>query len=379
LISDLAARGYPIAAVYDEAHATLLHSSSSADADLKGFLGRRIQDIRAVASGDAAAVVLKPKVVLVSGFSNYAHLMWNELPALLDIENWASTKVDDIAVIFEPFGPFETTVHWPGTTRIHKTSDAEVGGDARFQDALLFTPGSTVVTMETRLRLRQVCRSYKRVWEKEDRGAFTVWISLRRMYRCATNLLALLAAVIRRLEDAELAVDIVLDGFSLPYDLAVEPRYATEYLEGHQKMVETQARDFISEITPICRHVRILDTTDASLPAAITFASQADFYICHHGTQQHKIGWLHDVPGLIHGNLAVTARSPRGSWAQEQCDSPIQPEYIPAEFIGDAVTDNERQDMPEFRDYEFIAIERCADFVFARIFENAQAAGLSGA
>lgn len=367
LITDLATQGYPIVAVYDEASTALLYDGADPTADLKGFLGRQVRDIQAVASGGAARAVPEPRVVLVSGFANYAHHMWNELPALLDIERWPSTKIDEIAVVYEPFGPFEQTVRWPDAPPIRRTSDAELGGDGQFREALLFTPGSSVVTAETRLRLREVCATFANGNLPEDRGAFTVWVSLRRMYRHATNMLPLLASVIRRIESAGLAVDIMLDGFSPPFDVAVKHRYDTDYYIRHQQIVEAQARAFIAEVAPACRHVRLLDTTWASLPTAITIAARADFYICHHGTQQHKIGWMYDIPGLIHGNVPISAQNPRGGWAQAQCDSPVQPDYIPAQFIGDAVTDNERQDMPAFRDYEFIEVEKCADFVFARV------------
>jgi hypothetical protein len=187
------------------------------------------------------------------------------------------------------------------------------------------------------------------------------------MYRHATNMQTLLASVIRRVEDVGMSVDVILDGFSPPLDVAVEHRYDMDYYLRHQQVVEAQARAFIAEVAPTCRHVRMLDATWATLPAAVSIAARADFYICHHGTQQHKIGWMYDTPGLIHGNLAISAHTPRGTWVQAQCDSPVQPDYIPAQFIGDAVTDNERQDMPEFRDYQFIEIEKCADFVFGRI------------
>jgi tetratricopeptide (TPR) repeat protein len=371
LITDLAAEGYPILAAYDEGTETLLDGAVNPDTDLNGFLGQQVRDIRAVASsGMSRRLIPKPTVVLVSGFANYAHYMWNELPAMLEIERWTTTQISEIAVVYEPFGPFAQTIRWPDAPPIRSTSNFELQSAGKFHDKLLFTPGSRIVTSETRERLRQVCAAHASGSVPDDRGAFTIWISLRRMYRHATNLETLLASVIRRCEAAGLAIDIMLDGFSLPFDIAVNHRYAMDYYVHHRQLVEEQARAFIAEMSPLSRHVRLLDTTWASLATAITLAARADFYICHHGTQQHKIGWMYDVPGLIHGNAHIAAQNPHGDWTQAQCDSPIRPEYIPAQFIGDATTDNERQDIAGFRDYAFVEVETCADFVFSLVVKS---------
>jgi len=76
---------------------------------------------------------------------------------------------------------------------------------------------------------------------------------------------------------------------------------------------------------------------------------------------------MYDVPGLIHANFELSRHNLTGDWPQAQCDSPIRPEYIPAKFIAEIETDNERQNYPYFRDYQFAEIENCADFVFDRI------------
>jgi len=50
----------------------------------------------------AARTNSRPNVVLVFGVGNYAHYMWNELPALMDIERWSDTRIDEVAVVNEP-------------------------------------------------------------------------------------------------------------------------------------------------------------------------------------------------------------------------------------------------------------------------------------
>ncbi len=367
LITGLAAQAYPIIAVYDEAREVLLYDGSDTSDGLRGFLGREVHDIRAVASGGTATEIIQPRVVLVSGFGNYAHFMWNELPAMLELERWPMTKIDEIIAVFEPFGSFSQVIRWPAAPPVRMLSDPALGADGRFHEALLFTPGSTIVSTEARERLREVCASNAAGTIPDGRGVFTLWISLRRMYRHATNMTALLTEVVRRLEASALTADILLDGFSPPFDLAVGNRYNTEYYLHHQKIVESEAQNIVAELAPACNHVRIVDTTWATLPTAITIAARADFYICHHGTQQHKIAWMYDIPGLIHANVEISSRNPHGDWVQAQCGSPVRPEYIPARFIGRSLTDNERQDMPDFEDYKFVEIELCADFVFSRI------------
>jgi predicted Zn-dependent protease len=371
LITGGAANGFKIKAVFKEPERWFFRLS---DDVVSGDEHRLIDDILATELPPFARDDARPRgAVIVSGYGNYAHYMWNELPALLEVLQWPPRSVTRAIVVAEPFGPFERLVHWPPDIPVTRTDDRSLMGSPRPQlhHDLLVVPGSTVVTKQTKQRviaLANELTSSNGIAFPRKSGRRILWVSLRLMYRHAINEQAFVVALAKRLAEDDLGYDLALDGFSLPWDIAFPGRYMPDYMRGHHKaVVELGAR-----VTAAVRHavgdrVKVFDWTSASLPEAISLAADVDFYVCHHGTQQHKIGWLYDVPGLIHANVALVAQGVNGEWPQLQADSSVQPIYFPGRFIVDAQTRNERQEYPYFRDYAFADIDGLVDFVVAQM------------
>ena len=72
-----------------------------------------------------------------------------------------------------------------------------------------------------------------------------------------------------------------------------------------------------------------------SLLESIDLSALAQFYFCHHGTVQHKIGWIAGCPGVVHSNRRVLEQSP-GAWVEAQAPGTPRPIYIPADYVRDA-------------------------------------------
>src|ERR1700761_8369009 len=70
--------------------------------------------------------------------------------------------------------------------------------------------------------------------------------------------------------------------------------------------------DIVSRLSSVpVTGVRLLN--GLTVTDEISWGAIADFYFCHGGTMQNKIGWVHEVNGIVHSNtrfLASTAGKP---------------------------------------------------------------------
>jgi len=224
----------------------------------------------------------------------------------------------------------------------------------------LFAAGASLVTAAAQARVIGQCRARAADVPSRQHDVRRVWISLRRLYRCAVNELEVFQELIARLGTAARRYEIILDGYSLPHDLLAPGRYDIAWQREQSDLVGRGAATLINSNRS--QNVAIIDLTGADLPTAIAWAATADAYICHHGTQQHKIGWLTPIPGLIHVNPHILASQPWG-WTADQAEGAAMPAYVPAALIADCDSGNERQDNPFFRDYAFKDVGQTAQFM----------------
>ncbi len=75
----------------------------------------------------------------------------------------------------------------------------------------------------------------------------------------------------------------------------------------------------------------MVDATALTVPQAIGLGRRLHAYIAPHGTQQHKIGWLHPVPGVVHTSPFV-AQHDQAGWVADQCEQHAPVAYLPAEM-----------------------------------------------
>lgn len=370
LITGGASHGYRIVAAFYEASRMLFlleppgnRVGAFEDGQVKRILGTSSQAFRDPEAPPAAPV-------LVSGFGNFAHYLWNELPALLELLRGRALALREAVVVAEPFGPFERLVGWPDGVAVTRGNERSWEAIPVVHD-LLVTPGSTLVTPHARTRALAAAADVAGTAasaRRSDRSRPLLWFSLRTMYRCAMNQEDLLLALGRRMAADMPGWDIALDGLSLPWDINFPARHDLRALRSHAR--ETEAIG--ARVTPRLRAaageaLRVFDWTGVSLPEAMLLAGQASYYVCNHGTQQHKIGWLYDTPGLIHGSPHFATQSGVAAWTQSQGGATVRPDYVPARFVTDAVTRNERQHMPEFRDYAFTDVKGLAAYIVDRI------------
>ncbi|WP_031231061.1 tetratricopeptide repeat protein [Asticcacaulis sp. YBE204] len=284
--------------------------------------------------------------ILLIGHNNYAHFMWNELPGLLLLKTLNPIPTLKQALLYEPYGPQE----W-----LFGTALKERPAHTTFSPELYFYASAIVVSAEAKAEIIRLSELNSSSLEPVPQASLRLWISLRLMYRHAVNQLDYLLALAQEVNDRGIDCDLMLDGLSLPWDIDIGDRYpGTDKLRQNGDDVSRLALSLIEKLNARnLSHIKVYDYTASDLCTATVAAGYANAYICNQGTQQHKIGWIHDRPGLIHTNKMFSMTAPSGEWVQTQCDGRSEAVVMPEYLIADCDSGNERQDLPAFRDYAF--------------------------
>jgi hypothetical protein len=122
-----------------------------------------------------------------------------------------------------------------------------------------------------------------------------IWISVRHGSRTPDNHADFLLAVVRRIFHSFPLASIVFDGFSFPVGFLSDPRtlasresfMARATLDGRfiDFVCGRIAEEFGSNVQS-----RLCATSGLDIVEAIAVAACCNYYVCHSGTLQHKIG-----------------------------------------------------------------------------------------
>lgn len=333
---------------------------SSADARRQA-----IADVEGNFAGPAISSALP--VRLVVGHENFAHFMWNELPALIEAEP-AGQPAAETWGTWEPIAPVERLIHW-GPVH-HTSANALLAAPGGFHSAVLFAAGATRMSLAASTRVIEACGPAPRT-----PGRFVVWLSLRLTHRHPLNQLSVFVMLLEALAALPFGIEVILDGYSLPADLDVPGRHHAGLQRRRADEVAAlpaQLRDALSHAA--AGRLVITDATRESLPASIALAGRADFYVCHHGTQQHKIGWLTATPGVIHALTGIVRSLPAG-WTQHQSEISALPTYVPESLIADEPVPDGVD--PGWANYRFSDPAGFVAFVLEHLLPVAAASGFN--
>ncbi len=315
------------------------------------------------------------EVRVITGDWNFAHHVWNQLGALEQF----GQAVDPgspitIETMHECLGPLAELLPELAVLRI-VTKDLGALRENKPGRVDVFL-GGTFVTRTTRNRVHKVAiKRASRQWRETaerlvNRHAPIVWISVRTVNRTAANQHEALTALCKRLFAIYPRCAIILDGYSLPDDFSANASYGDR--KGPNEIV---ARDLAAASAIAAATGRRSEEQDLviavglNLLNSVLLAHAADFYVCHHGTVQHKIGWLAAKPGVVHTNPRALRLNP-GDWNSGQTEDPPEIFYIPEMLIRESgeelvVTVDERSRVLE--NYEFVNIDQFADFVLSKL------------
>ena len=282
---------------------------------------------------------------LVIGHTNFAHHLWNELPAL---DEWLSTRplcnIRRLVVRarLEPLGPLQDllTALRPATILREPASRAERS------PRLLTRIGSTRITARTRRHvvdfLRQIGGDATTAIETAIEGSGPIfWLSVRPIAdgRSCVNQEQFLTTLIIYLRTQYPDCAVLLDGFSLQTNCLGMPVFDSLLPTFSRRMIESQRIiDLVTEAAAAGLGCAAADTaislSGLSLGEALHLAERADYYVCHAGTIQHKLGWVHNTPGFIHSCKAGISLGAQ-RWYADQLEDGIRPDVLDSNNVAD--------------------------------------------
>jgi hypothetical protein len=123
-----------------------------------------------------------------------------------------------------------------------------------------------------------------------ESNEIVLWVSTRHDVRIWKNELEVIGDIINKLCQEYESVGLIYDGYTLPTSLW-NPNVVSSFLE--QSIPQSIAEKKIPNLS-------LISLIGASLEQAYIWSAAADCYITHHGTPNHKIAWLRDIPGIVH-------------------------------------------------------------------------------
>ena len=181
----------------------------------------------------------------------------------------------------------------------------------------------------------------------------------------ASNQHGLLVALCRRYFLAYRNGHIIIDGYSLPadfdagagliYDRKDSPGVVSNDLAAAQAVkAELDAEGHCGRVH-LAVGLPVLDS--------IALGRLANFYVCHVGTVQHKVGWFHTCPGVIHANSEVLAYD-FGHIVTAQSEVAARVDQLPARMVTDDANseDDEVRRSLKYTGYS-VHVGRAVDFV----------------
>lgn len=315
------------------------------------------------------------KIHILLGHPNFAHYLWNELSALDYLISNAVLSTDrfqyELINLFQPLGPVEGLIDFDqlketftsvsAIPELHETN-------VQFEGSLLRI-GARLVTGKLKEKLK---KQIKDLYGQRNRGPAlshnpVFWISMKDTVsnRVFINQLEFLSRLVMNILKKYPQCNFVFDAFSLPLDYKENPMYK-HYREQFNLLKESAGNER-RKLLEICNREnpalqgKIILTDQDSLFSSIYHAQFTDFYICHAGSLQHKIGWIYHVPGVIH---LPQAKPGHARYHMSQTENAADVFLLPDEFVEEIPDSNQIQ---RNRNYIVKDIERATNFIIEEI------------
>ncbi|MBM3203739.1 glycosyltransferase family 61 protein, partial [Candidatus Woesearchaeota archaeon] len=161
------------------------------------------------------------------------------------------------------------------------------------------------------------------------------WLSVRDHDRTCRNQVAFLAALASGLLQAYPDSGILLDGFAFaPAEADLDTLLANEQRAIQVAGTIEQLKCRIGESGRPQDVQRVCSVSGLDLLDNLYLARFADYYVCHAGTLQHKLGWLYKKPGVMHTYVqSDNACRSIAAWYAHQVEEGVTPGILPPRFI----------------------------------------------
>ncbi len=333
--------GFPLCALFiDGLYWVYTHDAPPGPAIFK-VLERLSRDLPGLVQEPEETPLSEP--LAMTGHPNFAHHMWNELPALFALQSEQPVQTRSF---FAPLGPLQGVSPPAPFTPMRRTSPpffTPLGGEHLDQ------PTIDVLTADMP----------ERAPRREDMQSPVIWIAYREDGRMCENFMAYLTAFDREAQKV-CAPRYILDSFSDPEDLD-QAWYAPVRPQFEARRAQSEA--LFKQMSQIIGRPDALLATTAGLGVreAIALARTADYYITPVGSIQHKVAWLQALPGLMHGPK-ITMNDSTAHWHADQSAIAITPATLPAELVEDTEASRHHPSAPRNMNYRITDPDAAAAF-----------------
>jgi hypothetical protein len=254
------------------------------------------------------------KRTAIIGFQHLMHMMWNELPALDRLVGTPLPRAFDIAATCEPFGP--TRELFPELAAHIRLTQYSKMGMENSTHGLLLGLGSWTITPGTQERVLRVATAHTSQDTLARQSFFKTahdpvfWLSVKPPKRTVSDQSEVLAGLINALHAELPSAGFILNGASIPWDFPNNPNYQPWFHRVSQTAVQGSAAIIEELMERLDTNLRdhVISLNDISVCEEVSWGKIATFYICHGGTMQNKIGWVHRIPGFMHSNRGFLKR-----------------------------------------------------------------------
>jgi hypothetical protein len=246
---------------------------------------------------------------LVTGFPHMLHVLWNGISPVIALAQEDNGATDfEVHVLFEPFGPIERLVpELSGTLRrVSRTWAADQNDGYEVNCGV----AGWRITREAQSRIINLAKELSTTASREASAAFAsrfspvIWVTAKPGHRTFINEAVVLADLITRLSQLLPKAGFIIDGASYPWDFHHNSNYDGRFrsqIAGVTAKSDTHIKNILQGL-PSEVHDRTVVLNGIDVHDEIVWGCVADFYVAHGGSMQHKIGWIHDVPGYVHSN-----------------------------------------------------------------------------
>lgn len=261
---------------------------------------------------------------------HFAHHLWNSLtgvnklvkPEILDL-------VKKLIIAAEPLGRIDQLFPELNPALIDRMPTESLPATILKNNIFVIRPGGKTISCDVLKRVdwvaREMCKHSTLVGASDFRKNRwpILWVSIRTGNRTWASQAESIARIANELYKEFPSLGLIIDGYSVPHG---------EALLSHANEASTIAREIqvASKIEAfIDKRIAIRNNIGMPMHESIVYAHTADCYLSHHGSLQHKIGWIANCPGVVHSNNTVlnTPRQFPAFWARQDTIPPI---YIDA-------------------------------------------------
>lgn len=276
----------------------------------------------------------KKMTAVWTGHHNFAHHFWNDLPAIENaVEKGLFQRVQHLIVTHDTLGPLNHMFPEIPDRMIRRIRQEDLFQLVLSEQLFVIRLGSVFITQSVADRVlktakKMCCSAILNKIEQAKKDHYPLlWVSIRNSNRTWIQQEKGLSRIISALFVDYPNIGIVFDGFSIGYamDIGKETQEMIENLQGVVQRIRKHIPDGIA----------VYDSVGCGIHESIAWADAVNLYLCHHGTLQHKVGWIANKPGVVHTNCVTHMIENEINHVTFVRENAVSPVYIDASHITD--------------------------------------------